>query len=101
MKCQIRILCITFLENQSRVSLAQVLAFATGADSIPPLGFRPNPLISVQHNPQMGESGEFHSKFPIANTCANHLLLPLSIDYESFKEHMEEGILQAPGFGLA
>uniref|UniRef100_A0A8C5G7P5 HECT domain-containing protein n=1 Tax=Gouania willdenowi TaxID=441366 RepID=A0A8C5G7P5_GOUWI len=39
--------------------------------------------------------------FPEANTCAIVLRLPIHKQYEKFKSCMTEGILQAPGFGIA
>ena len=73
-----------------QVSLGDVLAFATGASAIPPMGFNPTPAI------------KFHSTspFPLANTCANTLSLPLfSHSHEGFKHSFCYGICNAIGFG--
>ena len=48
------------------ITLEHVLQFATGASSVPPLGFYPKPSI------------DFHSStFPRANTCSCTIFLPL------------------------
>ena len=69
-----------------QVSLGDVLAFATGASAIPPMGLNATPAI------------KFHttSPFPLANTCANTLSLPLlSHTHESFKYNFCYGICNA------
>ena len=48
------------------ISLPDILQFATGARSVPPLGFNPTP--SLQFVPD---------SLPVANTCANTISLRL------------------------
>lgn len=72
------------------VSLPDILAFVTGAPSLPPLGFLPQPSI------------QFHatSAFPKANTCSNTLYLPLQrMTYDEFKYKILYGISNSFGFG--
>ncbi|XP_065104077.2 uncharacterized protein [Paramisgurnus dabryanus] len=76
-------------EHQTEVSLENLLMFATGLTSLPPAGITPQPCIVFLDT----------SPFPMANTCANTLKLPLSETYSSFKSHMDFGIQNSPGFG--
>lgn len=75
------------------MSIAEILVFATGAETEPPLGFPCVPQINFIH-----ETG---AKYPLANTCGLILNLPVVTTYEAFKEGMEEGILQSPTFGFS
>ena len=85
-----------FLERKEGPTLEKILVFATGADSIPPMGFLPSPTIEFWDN--------IH---PRSNACANVMVLPLhlkdglSLSYEKFRDLMDRGILNAPCFGLA
>lgn len=71
-------------------SLQDVLSFATGATTIPPLGFIPMPCLQFDDT----------HLFPRANTCANTLYLPLQIENVSdFIFYMSFGISNTAGFG--
>ena len=75
-----------------RITLATVLAFATGAPFPPPFGLVPNPSIEFQVN----------SLYPRANTCSNTLHLPLGRPMpsrEQFAYYLAYGILNSAGFG--
>ncbi|KAK0134357.1 G2/M phase-specific E3 ubiquitin-protein ligase [Merluccius polli] len=80
-----------------KLTLEVVLAFATGAERIPPLGFDPNPTLDFLHDFVNNNK----RVFPEANTCALVLRLPLHGNYEDFSSHMLSGILQSPTFGTA
>lgn len=86
-----------FTEGSTVVTLEDVFIFATGTNSIPPLGLLPSPILSFLLKDE--EDGQ--SKFPIANTCANQLKLPIHSSYDLFKENVEFGILNSPNFGRA
>ncbi|XP_016099228.1 uncharacterized protein [Sinocyclocheilus grahami] len=75
------------------VTLEMIMEFATGAYTVPPLGFPHHPQIEFLH-----QDGKF---FPEANTCLIVLRLPIHTEYEMFKKHMTEGIVQSPSFGVA
>ncbi|KAM9486989.1 G2/M phase-specific E3 ubiquitin-protein ligase-like isoform 2-T2 [Clarias gariepinus] len=77
----------------SPITLEQVLEFTSGASTVPPLGFPHRPQIQFLH--------EVNKIFPEANTCHIILRLPIHNDYDTFKKYMIEGIIQAPGFGVA
>ncbi|XP_069139550.1 G2/M phase-specific E3 ubiquitin-protein ligase-like isoform X5 [Argopecten irradians] len=78
--------------TELELNLSEVLAFTTGADSVPLLGFDPSPSITFT------ECG----RFPRANTCAMEIALPLNVTpFEEFKESMIFGIKNSPGFGKA
>ncbi|XP_039543841.1 G2/M phase-specific E3 ubiquitin-protein ligase isoform X3 [Pimephales promelas] len=77
-------------EQETAISLQDILMFATGLDSLPPSTIQPQPLLTFEST----------SKFPIASTCANTIKLPMSKSYEDFKNAMDFGIQNSPGFGL-
>jgi len=81
---------IFFSEQETAISLQDILMFATGLDSLPPSTIQPQPLLTFEST----------SKFPIASTCANTIKLPMSKSYEDFKNAMDFGIQNSPGFGL-
>lgn len=77
------------------LTLEMVLEFASGASSVPPLGFPHQPQIEFLH-----EEGQEARIFPEANTCLIVLRLPIHKTYESFRTYITEGILQSPIFGI-
>ncbi len=87
-------LYICFAEGEcTAVTLEMIMEFATGASTVPPLGFPHHPQLEFLH-----QDGKI---FPEANTCLIVLRLPIHTEYEMFKKHMTEGIVQSPGFGVA
>lgn len=76
-------------ENNCSVTLEEVFMFATGVPHIPPAGMDPQPCLQFLTS----------SDFPMANTCANTLKLPLLDNYTIFKANMNFGIKNSPGFG--
>ncbi|XP_043976991.1 G2/M phase-specific E3 ubiquitin-protein ligase-like [Gambusia affinis] len=80
-------------ENCSPITLGMILEFASGASTVPPLGFPHRPQIEFLH--------EANRVFPEANTCLIVLCLPVHPDYESFTKYMTDGVLQGPTFGVA
>jgi len=91
---------INVSEGEARVTLQCIVIFSTGADDKPPHGFEPHPEVAFQHEPQFGICNTYISRFPLASTCANRLMLPLSKTYNDFKVDLEDAILQAQGFGF-
>ncbi|XP_061584191.1 G2/M phase-specific E3 ubiquitin-protein ligase-like [Cololabis saira] len=90
---------LTDAEDQEGThKLGTILAFATGADAVPPVGFSPQPSIEFLH--QEHDAG-FTSKLPIANTCINCLKLPLHASYRDFQENMDFALGNTHGFGIA
>ena len=80
------------IDGNSKITLSDVLIFATGASRIPPMGFCPEPSLSFWE----------HAR-PKANTCANVLYLPTATEVENFnkfQEMMEEAVMNSPSFGL-
>ncbi|XP_046847353.1 G2/M phase-specific E3 ubiquitin-protein ligase-like [Xenia sp. Carnegie-2017] len=75
-------------------TLGDVLIFATGSDDIPLLGFTPMPSLCFWEDVR-----------PRSNMCDTTLYLPLfpgskdEVQYDSFKEKMDDGILNSP-FGI-
>ncbi|MGH0130916.1 UNVERIFIED_CONTAM: hypothetical protein FKN15_059637 [Acipenser sinensis] len=76
-------------EQETAVSLEDVLMFATGLRSLPPAAIQPQPSMEFFSS----------SQFPTANTCGNILRLPYADNYDEFKSAMEFGIKNSPGFG--
>ena len=86
------------MEEPVTVSLGDVLRFATGAETIPLLGFTPRrPALDFLHDPLDGKK----RRYPEANTSDLVLRLPLHLVYDDFCEDMISGIVQAPSFGQA
>lgn len=86
-----QILINTFLEVEAQTNLSQILIFATAAEKIPPIGFDPTPRVTFTTK----------SKFPLGNTCANTLVLPLLYDtYQEFKDILDCGFNSSHGFGM-
>lgn len=76
------------------MSLEDILVFATGADAVPPCGFDPLPVAQF-----------WSDRRPRGNNCANSIVLPtwpdINVTYEEFKDFMDDGIQNSPGFGRA
>ncbi|XP_034738154.1 G2/M phase-specific E3 ubiquitin-protein ligase [Etheostoma cragini] len=85
-------------EQEETQKLGMILAFATGANLVPPIGFSPQPSIEFLH--QEHDAGTT-SKLPIANTCINCLKLPLHTCYKDFQENMDFALGNTHGFGMA
>ena len=70
-----------------------VLAFFTGAEDIPPLGFETTPGLRFCNS----------IVFPTASTCALELTLPTKYhdNEEVFREKIIYGMLNHGGFGLS
>ncbi|XP_056201315.1 G2/M phase-specific E3 ubiquitin-protein ligase [Falco biarmicus] len=64
--------------RESVVTLEDVLFFATGSFSVPPVGFDPEPAIKF-----------LHRRYPVGNRLLNCLELPITQTYEQFKKIME------------
>ncbi|KAI7790393.1 putative G2/M phase-specific E3 ubiquitin-protein ligase-like [Triplophysa rosa] len=77
-------------EQEAGLSLQDILMFATGLDSLPPSTIVPQPKLCFERT----------SSYPISSTCTNTIKLPMSKSYESFKNAMDFGIQNSPGFGL-
>ena len=75
-------------DSNINITFEDILAFATGATDIPPMGFESKPTISFDAN----------IKFPTASACANVLTLPLGQSYEEFERNFSFVILNSYGF---
>ncbi|KAJ8049999.1 G2/M phase-specific E3 ubiquitin-protein ligase [Holothuria leucospilota] len=84
---------ISIADEESLITLEDLLIFSTAASRIPPLGFPFDPCLEFHHDRE--------SPFPTANTCALVLRLPLHDTYDDWKSKMESGIIQSPGFGVS
>ncbi|XP_078515543.1 G2/M phase-specific E3 ubiquitin-protein ligase [Lissotriton helveticus] len=68
-------------DGEARVSLEEILTFATGAEAIPPIGFNPEPSIVIHPG-----------SVPIGHPGKNCLELPTTNTYEEFKQCMDNTI---------
>lgn len=83
-------------ENQSCITLQDVLAFITGADEIPALGF-PKPIDIHFYDYELANNCR---RRPWTSTCALTLNLPRGIeDPDELSNLLKECILNSPGFG--
>ncbi len=75
------------------ISLEDVLVFATGAASVPPMGFSERPRIVFKEDSA--------SDLPTASTCSNTLYVPTvhHNSYDKFKYKFVFGVTGAVGFG--
>ncbi|XP_051804669.1 G2/M phase-specific E3 ubiquitin-protein ligase-like [Acanthochromis polyacanthus] len=83
-------------EEEGPSKLQKILAFATGASVVPPIGFSPSPSVEFIHK---GDD-DFSSipLFPMANTCVNCIRLPLHASYQLFKEKFDFALGNTYGF---
>ncbi|KAK0153676.1 G2/M phase-specific E3 ubiquitin-protein ligase [Merluccius polli] len=84
-------------QDEGPAKLQEILAFATGATAIPPIGFNPTPSIDFLHENEHQDT----SSLPIANTCINCLNLPLHTSYAVFKDKMDFALGNTHWFGRA
>ena len=92
----INIICIFFVlsDGRSELSLGDILQFWTGADSVPPCGFR-EPLTLAFYAQEEGIV-----RLPNCHTCAMILRLPRGAeDPEIFQKLLEFAIKGTQGFG--
>ncbi|KAF3859024.1 hypothetical protein F7725_021423, partial [Dissostichus mawsoni] len=66
-------------EEQGPVSLEELFMFITGLKTEPPAGMTPHPCVTFSQE----------TIYPMANTCANTITLPLLGTYTSFKANMD------------
>ena len=81
--------------------LEMLLAFATGAQRIPALGFHENPQVEFHHLEEIAEDRKCTAEFPHANTCSLTISLPILDNYELFKERMVAAITQCTTFSAS
>uniref|UniRef100_F7BSS9 G2/M-phase specific E3 ubiquitin protein ligase n=1 Tax=Monodelphis domestica TaxID=13616 RepID=F7BSS9_MONDO len=72
--------------GESVITLEDILVFATGCRSIPPVGFQPTPSIKF-----------LPADYPVGSKCFNSLTLPITNTYEEFQENMDFAIRNALG----
>uniref|UniRef100_A0A4X2JPI0 G2/M-phase specific E3 ubiquitin protein ligase n=1 Tax=Vombatus ursinus TaxID=29139 RepID=A0A4X2JPI0_VOMUR len=79
---------MNYLQNvesgESVVTLEDILLFATGCRSIPPVGFQPTPSIEF-----------LHADYPVGTKYYNKLTLPITNTYKEFQENMDFAIRNA------
>ena len=83
--------------GQADGELQTLLVFATGMDSIPPLGFHPEPEITFGH-PEDLDPDDASVGYPVANTCGNQLRLPILKTYPEFVANMRSALEMALNF---
>ncbi|CAG9819138.1 unnamed protein product [Phaedon cochleariae] len=80
--------------SEEKISLVDILIFATGANHIPPLGFPLSPQITFLHDDS--------SPYPKANTCGLVLKLPVTHkSYEEFISALNFAFGNCNSFGFA
>ena len=81
----VKLLFISFTAGQTEATLSDVLAFWTGASTIPPLGFSKELEINFVH----GDPG----RLPVSHTCGLILELTRGVsDSESFASQMKKAL---------
>jgi len=79
------------------MQLQDLLIFATGMNSVPALGFAPEPTIKFKHPDDCAPEDQAKD-FPYANTCTNTLVLPVLFSYDQFSENLVAAITMAKTF---
>ena len=78
--------------SDQKLQLSDILAFVSGVNSLPPLGFPTNPVILF--------SNDASRLLPTASTCALSLTLSVGlVQYDVFKKNMDLAVLNAFEFG--
>ena len=79
------------VREEFSVDLSDILMFATGSPTLPPLGLDPSPSLLFHSN----------GPLPTANTCTNVFHLPLmhTTDPSMFFKNMCHAICFSQGFG--
>ena len=81
------VVCFSVVDGDAD-GLKQLLIFVTGMDSIPALGFMPQPSVTFRHKADL-DCSDPTWEFPLANTCSNSISLPCSLtNYGLFKDRM-------------
>ena len=88
------IILFVFTEKQASLSFEDLLAFVSGADAVPPLGFQKQ--LEIQFFDQ--EDGA--KRFPFASTCALTMSLPRGVQSEEeLMDILTDAIRWSLGFG--
>jgi len=78
--------------------LNDLLIFATGLDVVPMSGFEPKPSLGFRYPDDVRDDAT--AGYPIANTCANILRLPVLENYDDFAANMSRAIKAVSTFTL-
>ncbi|KAL3999210.1 G2/M phase-specific E3 ubiquitin-protein ligase [Sarotherodon galilaeus] len=84
-------------EEEGPSKLQKILAFATRATAVPPIGF--SPALSIEFIYRGDDDFSSTPIFPLANTCVNCIRLPLHVSYQLFKEKFDFALGNTYGFG--
>ena len=88
-----------YFSDMDEVPLTKVLEFITGADRIPPLGFK-NQIKVCFFSRTEDEINRGVWRLPFASTCGMEVHLPRGInDVDQFTSLMNRAILECCGFG--
>ncbi|KAK3578656.1 hypothetical protein CHS0354_002959 [Potamilus streckersoni] len=80
-------------EGGMSLTLKDLLAFTTGADEVPLLGFPYPPQLSFTHPEDLEDEGQLCSAgFPYANMSSMELKIPVLDDYNTFRNNMATAI---------
>ena len=85
------LICHCSLSNR-RNALEDLMAFATGMQRPPPLGFDEHPVTTFRHPEWLSDENHATREFPVANTCALELSLPILPNYSMFSQRMKAAI---------
>lgn len=86
-------------EDSETITLEALLIFATGASSVPAMGFQPHPTLCFQH-PTAAETAEHVARLPSTSTCALELKLPVAATFESLAERLVTAVKNGQDFSL-
>jgi len=78
--------------------LSDLLIFVTGLETVPPLGFDPQPSLTFAH---IDDVTNISQSFPFANTCSNSLRIPVLPTYAEFNSNFKAAMSMAVTFSAA
>lgn len=92
-------------DGTRRQQLEDILAFWTGADSIPPMGFTvPSIIDDDTCDCERPLSVAFYNdkhRLPYSSTCCMRLWLPTGVDDLLFNDLFSRSLTESAGFGKA
>ena len=77
-----------FTDGTVDCSFEDILAYTTASTAVPILGFDICPMIKFNHPADLSDDRQILAGFPISNSCALQIFLPLLDTYEEFQTRM-------------
>jgi HECT-domain (ubiquitin-transferase) len=91
-------------DGTNNIAVSQLLAFWTGAEAEPPLGFQTPALMmsdrqSSSAKPLLVDFYDDVGRLPYASTCSLCLWLPVNVNEDIFQSFLLRSLTECVGFG--